>query len=450
MAKSDKSKTNRSRRVFLQAVGASVPTLSLVVKEGAARGASSGLPHSSVSSKFTPVDLTRFFQCSPKAFGPRERVKDDGLWRNGGDSVRDGLTRMPTGRQSLRGLPFWLGPEGIERKSWLLISTRKSTSAASTQMIPIGKKATFVCLAAFCDWDQNEAPPDQSVAPPPDVVEKVGQHLARMILVYEDGSEQPLSLRRRFEVNPPAMTGGHLAFAALPHRKHVPRRLTDSLQNASGWGPLQPTVSESPYSGGPSGTLWISALANPHPERAIKSIRFEAQGEDPLVVCGLTLFRGRENPLRHERLTLYRVTLPEATANDQDRWKLDVDLGAIARTYVLGEFSGDNWLTAPGQGLGERAKPMQGARHLYAEVTASSEATLALIDAKTGRRYEFELDQVAPGKELEARPAGARVEILEREKTWVHGQVIDPATAKPVARRKVPRSIRKIALVFFI
>src|SRR5437773_504823 len=108
--------------------------------------------------------------------------------------------------------------------------------------------------------------------------------------------------------------------AVLAHRKDTPRKLTDALPNGTWWGELQTGVDDGAYGGGPLGTLWISALANPRPQQAIKSIRLQAVGEDPLLVCGLTLFHGRENPLRYERLSLYRLTLPEATAEEKDRW----------------------------------------------------------------------------------------------------------------------------------
>ncbi len=79
----------------------------------------------------------------------------------------------------------------------------------------------------------------------------------------------------------------------------------------------------------------------------------------------------------------------------------------------------ERWLSAPDAGLGEPAKPVQAARYLYAEVAASSDATLWLRDTKTGRQYAFDLGEVVPGRELEARPLephGVWIEILEREK----------------------------------
>src|SRR5205809_4351056 len=263
---------SKSRRRFLQTVG-TVPTLTLLLNESPTRP---GSPATAVASKFTPIDLSAFFNCSAKDFGPRERAK-----RLGGDSARDGLVRVPGGKQSLLGVSFWLGPEGVERKSWLALSARTSSMTARSQSIPVGKKGGFVCLASFCDWDPGETPP-----PIEDAVEKVGQRLAETVFVYDDGAEQALPIRRRFEVNSVSINWGHLAYAALPHRKDTPRKLTDALPNGTWWGELQTGVDDGAYGGGPLGTRGISALATPRPQQAIKSIGLQAVGEAALVVCG--------------------------------------------------------------------------------------------------------------------------------------------------------------------
>src|SRR2546428_835480 len=172
----------------------------------------------------------------------------------------------------------------------------------------------------------------------------------------------------------------------------------------------------------------------------LKALRFEAKGADPLVICGLTLFQGGENPLRHERLSLYRVTLPDATAGEAGRWEIFVDLGVVARTYIERAFEPETWLAQPRIGLGEEARSAHPSRHIYAEVSASSEATLWLDDAKTGNRYEFDLGKAVPRHELQARTGGARVEILERDKVWVHGRVLDTKTQRPTPVRLAFRS----------
>ena len=112
----------------------------------------------------------------------------------------------------------------------------------------------------------------------------------------------------------------------------------------------------------------------------------------------------------------------------------------VARSYAPSYFDPKTWLAAPDAGLGSREQPVKGDHYLYAEVTASSEAVLKLSDTKTGRQYAFELGQILPGQELEAKPNGSRVEMLESDKVWLHGQVVDGGTGRPTPVRLAFRS----------
>ena len=420
-----------SRRKFLQTVGAAVPTLT-VFADGAMSHGGEGLgePGQSASTKFTPLDLNRTFNCSPKEYGPQEQSM--GM---SGATGKDGLIRTPAGRQSFQGIPFLLGPEGLARKRWLALSKRPKPWVARSVDIPAGKKAAFLCVAAFCDWDANE----NAASSDPDVVmEKVGQRLAEAVLLFEDGEEKTLPIRRRFEVAPPNPLP-HVPFAAVSHMKDTPVSFADSLRNSEEWGNVQQAVISQEYPRGADHRMlpvvWVSALANPEPERLIETLRLNAAADDVLLVCGLTLFHGEHHPLRLPRLSLYRLTLPEATAEDSERWKVDVDLGVVARTFVLEDFSSEAWLSSPRKGLGKRHPPVRGVQHLYVEMTATPDATLTLRDAKTGRQYLFEINQVAPGQEVEGEPRGTRIEILNTEKVWVHGQVVDAASGHPTPVR---------------
>jgi hypothetical protein len=69
---------------------------------------------------------------------------------------------------------------------------------------------------------------------------------------------------------------GQLCFGAVAHRADAPRGLTDSLAHANKWDDLQAGVTERAYD---SGTLWIYALQNPYPDRALKSLRLCGAGE---------------------------------------------------------------------------------------------------------------------------------------------------------------------------
>lgn len=432
------SENGWSRRVFLQTITAAVPTLELMLPETSAWPAPVAGPVSeSAGSKFTPADLRPHFNASPSDFGPRERARE--LSEEG---ERDGLIRIPTGQQSLRGIPFWLGPEGIQEKSWVVLSTHPNAWAASRVEIPLRQKASFICLAQFCDWDEYEES-DWIPSQGPkgiDLFEKIGQLLADAVLVYEDGSERTFPIRRRFEVNSPSIYGGHLCSGAAAHRKHIQRKLTDPTKNLGDWFwlqtgcwlgdgyPLAPNLKT-------RAMLWVCALENPTPDRTLQALRLLAKTDDALVVCGLTVFRGRENPLRYGRLRLYRINLPEDPDEGEGRWEVGVDLGIVTRSYFLPEFDSEAWLSEPARIKVTKQVARKSTQHLYVEMTASNEATVWLRDNKTSKQYEFDLGRLVPGRELEAHVRGPRIEIVEPDKIWLHGRVVDAATQHPTPVR---------------
>ncbi|MCW5981577.1 MAG: CehA/McbA family metallohydrolase [Bryobacteraceae bacterium] len=395
-----------TRRSFIQAFGAAPPM---------ALAAAAQQPPGS-AEKFTPVDLGSLFDATPEEFGAPFS-----------GSERADLARIPVGSQTLRGIPFLLGPGG-DRKSWLVVRRQ-------TVEIPLaGRKASYLCLAQFCDWFERERLADgqQDVNP-------IGERLADAALEYDDGSEETFPVRRRFEVSSPSVPWGQLSFAAQPHRADAPTSLNDPLKNAMWWGDLQTGVADNAYG---NGTLWLWALPNPHPERPLKALRLRGAG-GPLVVCGLTLFHRQEHPLRYLALSLYRLTISEGGASEggaeeRRRWQPSVDLGVVARSYALAEFNPEAWLASPAAGIGERERPAKGERKLYLELTAAREATLSLHDARTGQTDKFDLSQAASGQPVLS--GGKRLEAIERHSVWIHGQVTDAATGKPTPVRVAFRS----------
>jgi hypothetical protein len=435
---------NTSRRKFLKTVGVSLPTLTVFTRDAmGTTGEELKGPDEASPLRFVPIELSGYFNCSPIDYGPQERAKGTAALpylRISGETGEDGLIRTPAGRQAFQGIPFSLGPDGTASKRWLVLSRPPRQGTAEVVEIPIGAQGNFVCLAAFCDWDEDEA---SASSDPQVVTEKVGQLLARAVFVFDDGQERSVPIRRRFEVTSPNPVP-HLPFTAVSHVKDAPSAFTDPLPNSAAWGFNQESVAGNNYPTGPDGRIvpivWVSALANPEPQRTIKSLRLEAAAEDALVICGLTLFHGQSHPLKYDRLTLYRITLPEPAAEDSKRWEVEVDLGVVARKFVLQDFSPEAWLSSSRKGLGESAPPIRGVNHLYVELTASPEAVLTLRDNKTEKRYLFGLGQVVSGKELVGRPGSACIEILRREKAWVHAQVLDAATQRPTPVRIAFRS----------
>src|SRR5205085_7957621 len=155
-----------TRRNFLQAVSAT-PSLAFL-------SAAAGQAQPADAQKFTAVDLGPYFNTSPREFGSQLN-----------ESARQDLTGIPSGRSTLRGIPFSLG-EGGEKKSWLLVR-------GQSVEIPLPRQRTgFVCLAQFCDWPDacaTGAVCENVVKPSEEDVDTLGARLADAVLVYTDESE---------------------------------------------------------------------------------------------------------------------------------------------------------------------------------------------------------------------------------------------------------------------
>ena len=399
-----------TKRTFFRTLGAGVSAVRLL--------AGQAVPIASPSSaKFTAIDCSRHFNASAKDIGPRDRAVELG------GSNREGLLRSPSGAQTLRGIPFALAAEGAAGKSWLVVS-----ELVPRVEVPINAKANFVCLAQFCDWDPNELSPTSV-----DATEAVGQLLAEVVITHQDGTESRSPVRRRFEVNSLTYPFGRECFAAVPHRQWVAAGLNDPVSNAMHWGEIQTTIQPATVNRGP-GTLWLCSIANPHPEQPIRSLRLESKAREFLAVAGITLFHGREDPLRHNALTLFQFALPEGQSGTA--WEMSIDLGLVARSYQLPVFDSDAWLRSPVIGLGEARFPIK-QNILYAEITASPEATLTLRNRTTGAEEHFAIGEIVARQH---KSSGVRVEVLEREKTWIRGRVLDETTNQTTPVRLAFRS----------
>src|SRR5262245_29008078 len=176
-----------TRRTFLRSVSAA-PTLTLI---SAAAAQNTG---SQAGAKFTPWDLEPHFNATRADLSVPDWVGREIVRETGGVAPAPTQIETPSGTQTLRGIPFRLGPPGSRDKAWLVVGTGRK--AAGRTEIPLGRAASHLCLAHFCDWDENEVRP-QSI----DAIDRVGQRLADATLVYEDGSTHVAPIRRRLEIN---------------------------------------------------------------------------------------------------------------------------------------------------------------------------------------------------------------------------------------------------------
>src|SRR5581483_1275107 len=104
-----------------------------------------------------------------------------------------------------------------------------------------------------------------------------------------------------------------------------------------------------------------------------------------------------------------------------------------ARQRAAESFQPEEWLAAP---FPEYGRSVELAGQFFIEVAASRDATLSLRNRKSGESYQFDLGALM----RQAQRQGARIEVLETRKVWLHASVVDRDTGRPTPARIAFRS----------
>ena len=334
---------------------------------------------------------------------------------------------LPFGNQVFWGVPFELGTNGNE-----ILALQEHGQVE----IAVNAAASHVVFAHFCNEDAKNTVAGQSSDYLNPVVTAPGEHIADYKIVYADGTHHVQAVRRRFEINQvqTRMQSGfvsrqHQSLVSLPKRGPYP-------DNA--WGRWQTgvMVGEPPQSGrtaakddkqtrsNPPGSWTIYALELPDRQKDVKKIVIEGSGAATFAIGAITLFRGSYHPLRHEPLETIQIFSDRKKSSEID---IDVDLGVIARKQDIQSFDGEDWLNERVKGWGESFP--ETTKITSVDLTASRDATLSINNRQIEVAELFDKTQVVSAD----RKISAK--ILTRQRTWVHGQVIDSSTGNPTPSR---------------
>lgn len=364
--------------------------------------------------KFSPIDLSAYFNAGRS----NEVFNKQMVWNK---SMQPLLLQLPGGQQTFWGIPFHLGKANADR-CWIVLGAwQKSVTIA------VAKHASYVVFAHFADSLNKPDIQGQSLEGEAAFVHRPGELLANYILVYKDGSETCQPIRRRFEISDASITPwGHLPFASRSHNMVEPLDWRDP-HPGNLWGLYQTSEDLGEFKAPVH--YWIYALPNPHPEKQLAAIRLDANGAGRLAVAGITLFHGREHPLRYQRLEAIKIKLPDEDLADFKDIQMEIDQGIIARRYTVPSFHPEAWLNALPHGCGEEPEQPQLVKQLIAEITASPDALLKVA------RHKVELnDLYSKGKSI-SRDRKASVEILTPRKTWLDITIEDASTGQPTPAR---------------
>lgn len=357
-----------------------------------------------MNEKFTPVNLEAKFN--------DDRSQDG--WH---PAIGGRLSTLPSGKQIFRGIPFELGLQ--DGKRWLVMEDQTAPAT-----IAISGKASYILMAHFCDItlknNQNPQSPDNEIG----FDTHLGVVVANYTLGYQDGSDYETPIRRRFEIGQGLRVWGQEAFAALPHEGFQPIPGNEPFPKGK-WGFYQTgfTSNQLPT----SLQYWIFALRNPFPDKELSALKISPTGVCRIAVVGITLYHGKDHPLRYQRLKTLNVTLPEPVAIDDVR--ISIDLGVIARRYHSFPFDPQKWLQAPSAGLGEEMVPERLHYSLFLDVSANSDATLSI------ENHAIDLGEVFANTRGASQNGKVTIEILNPQKTWIYGKVIDETTSQPTPVR---------------
>ena len=356
--------------------------------------------------KFTPVAMARFLNASLAAPYPAKGEKP--LWDK---TTLDALAKQKLGEVCARGIPFKMA-ELSARSHMIALPPAKGQGAGQPVTIPLRAKAYYACIAHSCTSRAVD-----------NVLPSVGDHLARYTFLYADGSSHAQIIRRRFEISPLVVPWGRGSFVAETMNSPTPLR----AGSPGAWGIAQTGT-------GSNGLplICIYAMPNPRPEVPIKAIQFEALSRDGIAVFAITLAHFPDHPLRHVPRNTFELSLPRQAKVPPAALKVDLDMGHVTRVYPKPGLDPKKWLKDPLSGLGDERRPATPQQDYLVEATGSPAASFLV---KAGEK-NFELSYGEALQKGEARgKGGVRIELCHPQRTWVHVQVVDAETGKPVATR---------------
>jgi len=267
---------------------------------------------------------------------------------------------------------------------------------------------------------------------------QLNEHAADYVMLYEDGSEMRISIRRRHHIGAFQRIWGENCFQCVPDHKPYPMHAHHE-QMMPDWGRSQMRANP-----GDMGLWvnWLYAWENPHPDKAIIGLRCEPVS-GIVILAGLAYGDVASQPLRWEPRRKALVTLPEgeAFAPDLDKdgllAQIQLDLGTVISATRQPLYPKEAWDESYNNQLPELS-PNQ----VLIEYTAHPEAC-----------FHFRLGQVAPlqAAEMARTPIQAvasatqRVTLRAIEKSsgkvvpvklHVHGEAGEYLA--PVDRHRIP------------
>ncbi len=314
---------------------------------------------SPASDLFTAINLEDSFNCD-------RAMLDERLSRREDDAF---------GAQSYRGIPFAFGAAG-QANAILLDGGEVRISTDSL-------KASYLIFAHIVEDRRPELPSDlaevDAIQPGEGTMaaNELGDLVAEYSLRYEDGATASIPIRRRFAIQQARVYWGASAFAAVPHTRDTVVR---SASEMSELGRLPADTygrGETRHGSGRDAAgehIWLYALPNPEPDKAISEIRLASKDERALIY-GVSATQVEAHPLRAWTRRKLPLALPDGVKFNAigELDGVDIDLGTVISARAQLDYARDEWF-----GEATNAQPARSDSAAIIEFAAHPQAKLYL------------------------------------------------------------------------
>ncbi len=207
---------------------------------------------------------------------------------------------------------------------------------------------------------------------------QLAEHAADYVLLYQDGTEERVAIRRRHQIGAFQRRWGENCFEAVAHHKPRPVRASHE-QLRPGWGWTQTRADAADDA---AWINWLWAWENPHPAKAIAGARFEP-GAGSVIVSAISAGTVSSFPLRWQTRRKAVLTLAEGESFQPDLdehgglAQIQLDLGQVISATPRLVYPNDAWGDTHNNQL-----PVRSERDVLIEYTAHLQADLHLADGR--------------------------------------------------------------------
>lgn len=333
-------------------------------------------------------------------------------------------TTLAFGAQSFHGIPFELGAPD-QANLILLDQDEVQIEVANIQANYI----IFLHVVEDRPNDLHESMADfKGNAGQDNNGNQLGQTVSEYTLVYEDGGTDTVPILRRFAIQQSDINWGASPFAAVPFLKHKPFRSNTEAHQLERmphiYGRGETRVASARDS--TPDKLWLYALPNPQPDKAIRQIICTPKEERSLIYA-ISATNVTDHPLRPSIRQKLCLTLPEGVDLNAigELDGIDIDLGQIISARARLDYDRDRWAGAEAD-----VQPGHSRRQVVVEYMAHPQAKLYL---DTGDGGTGDGDQIS--YDLANLPSSEVIAAINPAHRPVTIRVIDKETQRPVSVR---------------